>query len=79
VLGCSYVLGDVPPDTESLDVYFDRISQPIDTGHANGWDFNPTTNQVTFYGTSCDTLREGTIEDLVFVYGCPNPIIIGDD
>jgi hypothetical protein len=40
-----------------------------DPSHAGGWDYDPATNQVTFYGGDCDTLRAAG--ELVIQYGCP--------
>ncbi len=77
LLACEYVLDSVPPDRDGLAVYFDRAPQSLDPGHANGWDYDAATNRVTFFGAACDALVAGAVTDLVFVYGCPNPIIIG--
>ncbi|MBL8786873.1 MAG: VWA domain-containing protein, partial [Deltaproteobacteria bacterium] len=77
LLDCEYLLGRVPPNIEGLDVYFDRALQSLDPTHLDGWDYDAATNRLTFYGPSCQSLLEGQIDDLVFIYGCPNPIIIG--
>jgi len=71
VLSCSYELSEIPPDLDELYVYFDSVGIPRDTGQVNGWDYNPDTNEVTFYGPACDSLRSGSVTDLVIVYGCP--------
>jgi len=73
VLSCSYVLDEVPPDADSLFVYLDRVETPRDAGHAQGWDYDAATNQMTFYGATCDALRGGGVGELIIVYGCPPP------
>lgn len=54
-----------------LYVYVDRMSVMRDPSHASGWDYDAATNQVTFYGATCDTLRGGSTDALAIVYGCP--------
>jgi hypothetical protein len=71
VMSCSYTLSGVPPDLEKLYIYEDTVPVLRDTGRANGWDYDPATNQVTFYGPACDALQSGSVADLVIVYGCP--------
>ncbi len=71
VLSCTYDLDGVPPSLDELFVYFDQVGVDRDTSHMDGWDYDPVTNQVTFYGPSCEVLRVGSVEDLVIVYGCP--------
>jgi hypothetical protein len=71
VLSCSYTLSDAPPDVSALYVYQDGVSVPHDPTQMNGWDYDPATNQVTFYGASCAGLQSGDVQDLAIVYGCP--------
>jgi hypothetical protein len=71
VLSCSFELSSVPPDEELLFIYFDEREIARDTTHANGWDYDPDTNQITFYGEACDDLQAGRVGDLVVSYGCP--------
>ena len=40
-----------------------------------GVNYTPVTNLVTFYGASCDELKNGQVTKLDIVYGCPNPPI----
>ena len=70
VLGCTFVLGSVPPSLEALGVYFDQVVQPRDPGHVDGWDYTADNNAVQFYGPACDALTTGSVTDLSFVYGC---------
>jgi hypothetical protein len=71
VLSCSFELSSVPPDAGLLFIYFDEREIARDTTHTNGWDYDPETNQITFYGEACDDLQAGRVGDLVVSYGCP--------
>jgi hypothetical protein len=71
VLSCSYTLEHVPPDPDLLYVYADGVLIPRDPTHTNGWDYDPNTNQLTFYGTVCDDLTAGVVTKLIISYGCP--------
>lgn len=73
VLSCSYTLDQVPEDLGELYVYEDDAPIGQDTTHANGWDYDPATGELTFYGAACDALESGSVTDLSIVYGCPNP------
>ena len=71
VLSCSYTLSNVPPDPDLLYVYADGVLVARDPTHTSGWDYDPATNQLTFYGTVCDQLTAGTVTKLIISYGCP--------
>jgi hypothetical protein len=71
VLSCSYQLATVPGNVDDLYIYLDGVAAPRDPTHQAGWDYDPATNQITFYGGDCDRLRTGQVMDLVLVYGCP--------
>lgn len=73
VLSCTYTLSG-QPDIDTLHVFFDGQGIPLDPTHTDGWDYDPTTNQITFYGPACDSLRTGTVTDLVIVSGCAVPV-----
>ena len=63
VVGCSFSLAETPPNVDDLFVFLDDQSVPRDTSHTNGWDYDPATNQITFYGSACDELQAGTVTD----------------
>jgi hypothetical protein len=73
VLSCTYTLDQVPEDLAELYVYQDDAPISQDPTHANGWDYDPATGELTFYGAACDALEGGDVTDLAIVYGCPNP------
>ncbi|HWM84676.1 MAG TPA: VWA domain-containing protein [Kofleriaceae bacterium] len=70
VLGCTYQLSQSASDPDSLFVYFDGVPVDRDTNQTGGWDYNQDSDQVTFYGPSCNSLQSGEVTDLVIVYGC---------
>jgi hypothetical protein len=71
VLSCSYTLDQVPEDLADLYVYQDEVPVDHDTTHTDGWDYDPATGELTFYGAACDALESGEVSDLAIVYGCP--------
>jgi hypothetical protein len=71
VFSCTYTLSSTPLDLSDLYVYQDQVAIPRDTQRASGWDYEAATNQLTFYGSSCEALKSGAVTDLVIVYGCP--------
>ncbi|HWB81354.1 MAG TPA: VWA domain-containing protein [Nannocystaceae bacterium] len=71
VLSCVFVLDEAPPDVDELYAFFDMMQIPRDPSHMNGWDYDPTTNTVTFYGPACDTIKADEVETVSIVFGCP--------
>jgi hypothetical protein len=74
-LGCTFTLDTAPPDADEIYVFFDNSVQevPQDPSHDNGWDYDPATNTITFYGPACDQLKDGDVTDVDVVFGCPVP------
>lgn len=73
-LSCSYTLDTVPKDPSAIYVFFENVTKVArDATHMDGWDYDPATNQVTFYGPSCDSLKSGTVKDVDIVLGCDAP------
>jgi hypothetical protein len=75
VLSCSYSLDQVPDDVADLYVYQDDVAVDRDPSHADGWDYDASTETLTFYGGACDGLQGGDVTDLNIVYGCPSPAV----
>ncbi len=74
VVSCDYAVADMPTDLSMVTVFFDG-SRTVDRdeSHAAGWDFDPTTGRLTFYGGPCDDLRSGSARDVDVVFGCAGP------
>ena len=75
MLSCSYSLDQVPDDVSDLYVYQDDVSVARDPGHTDGWDYDASTETLTFYGAACDALESGDVTDLNIVYGCPSAAV----
>lgn len=74
-LGCNFQLGETPDDPSAIFVFFnnDPNQIPRDETQQDGWDYDPATNQVTFYGPTCDALKAGQVTDVDIVLGCGAP------
>jgi hypothetical protein len=71
VLSCTFVLDKVPPDPDELYVYINDVQVLRDPIHVDGWDYEPNSNQISFYGPPCSLLQSGDVKDLEIVFGCP--------
>lgn len=72
-IGCVFQLMSPPPDPNQLYCFFDAMSVMRDPTHMKGWDYDAATDQVTFYGQSCDDLKQGKVKKVDVVYGCDAP------
>ncbi|MBM4360356.1 MAG: hypothetical protein FJ096_19795 [Deltaproteobacteria bacterium] len=74
-LSCTFSLASAPEDPNKLSVFLqnDPTAIPRDPNHLTGWDYDASTNEVTFYGPTCDLIKGGTITDIDIVYGCDVP------
>ncbi|RMH44875.1 MAG: VWA domain-containing protein [Deltaproteobacteria bacterium] len=70
VPSCTFALEEVPEDVGELGVYFDDVPVPRNPSHADGWDYDPATNSITFYGATCDQLQSGSVGEVRVDYGC---------
>lgn len=74
VIGCDFVLTDPPTDLAEVFAFFNNVtSVPRDPAHQNGWDYDPSTMTLTFYGSFCAQLQDGSVTDVDIVYGCAGP------
>ena len=75
IVSCDYALDSTPPG-EELYVFFDNENQiQRDPTHAEGWDFNPETLTLSFFGTACELLQNDQVVDIDVVYGCARPVL----
>ena len=72
-IGCDFQLDTTPQDQSQLYAFFDNMSVARDPTHMNGWDYDPMTNKVTFYGMACQDLKGGKVKKVDVVYGCNSP------
>ena len=59
-------LAGIEPHAVPVAALVDR-----DPTHMSGWDYDPATNRVTFYGPACDSIQSGEVETVSIVFGCP--------
>lgn len=74
-LSCTFTLASVPEDVSKLKVFVnnDPTALPMDPSHSEGWDYDPVANEVTFYGSLCQSVKDATLSDIDVVYGCDVP------
>jgi hypothetical protein len=72
-LSCSYALETAPPSPDEIYVFLNDQKVSKDPSHMSGWDYDAATNQVIFYGQSCDDLKNGVVSDIDIVLGCDAP------
>lgn len=72
-LGCIYTLDEVPDLLDKIYVYFDSYEVAQDGSQQNGWDYDPVSNKLTFYGQACADLEQNKVQDLRILYGCKPP------
>ncbi|MCA9705111.1 MAG: hypothetical protein KDK70_04575 [Myxococcales bacterium] len=73
VTSCTFQLGEVPPDANEIYVFFDDDPAGVPVDAANGWTYDPATNTITFHGTACQAIQDGTVVEIDIVYGCNMP------
>ena len=73
VASCTFSLDEVPPDAAMIYVFFDLDPAGVPNDGMNGWTYDPVTNSITFHGTSCTALQDGSVVDVDIVYGCDQP------
>jgi hypothetical protein len=72
---CSFELASAPQDPAKLGVTLDGTAVPRDPAHQTGWDYDPATNSITFYGATCASIQNGTGANVGVDYGCGSVII----
>jgi hypothetical protein len=74
-LSCTFALAKTPPDPTAIYAFFNKTTDvPRDPTMTNGWQYDATTNTVTFYGAACTEIESGTVTDVEVVFGCDEPV-----
>ncbi len=77
VVSCEYTVAPAPEDLEHTYVFYDKTELvPRDPAHVAGWDYDPATTKLRFYGTFCSRLQTRSVTDLDVVFGCPAPPVL---
>jgi hypothetical protein len=48
---------------------------PRTPSHADGWDYFPDGDTITFFGAACTELQSGSVAEVKVLYGCPGPVV----
>jgi hypothetical protein len=75
VPSCSYELAELPPEPDNVTVLADGQPVPRATGGGDGWDYQPDESTITFTGSYCTGIQDGTISQVEFIFGCQGPQI----
>lgn len=76
VISCDYVIDPPPPYLGKTYVWFEKTTKvPRDETHTDGWDFDTTTNTLTFYGNACQQLKTRAVDTVDVVYDCDGPLL----
>ncbi|MCA9606919.1 MAG: VWA domain-containing protein [Myxococcales bacterium] len=73
---CTVMLGGPSRDPMLFQVRFDGGPLiPRNMAHTSGWDYDPATNIITFYGAECSQVQSGSVASIDVDFGCPGPLI----
>lgn len=73
VVGCDFALDKAPPNTKELYAFLNN--KPVTRDDPDGWVYDAAANKVTFQGTSCTALQDGSATDIDITFGCPQPTV----
>lgn len=74
---CEYTVDPAPPDVDKTYVFFGNTELvDRDASHTKGWDYDPATMKLTFYGADCQRVQTHAVTDIDVVFGCPTPPIL---
>jgi hypothetical protein len=63
-VSCEYALREGPDSADYLTIRLGGELLARSPDHSNGWDYDPATGALTFYGAACDALRSASAEVL---------------
>lgn len=67
-VACEYVLEEGPAYPEDLEVKIGYSEVPHSPDHTDGWDYDPETRTLSFYGEACERLRTAGDAEIVANY-----------
>jgi hypothetical protein len=65
---CTFPLDREPGELTSVTVYHDDTVVPHDP--AQGWEYDGASNSITFFGVSCDDIRQGETDRVRIEFDC---------
>ncbi|MFO0714965.1 MAG: vWA domain-containing protein [Sandaracinus sp.] len=73
---CTVMLDGATRDPALFQVRFDGGPLiPRDESHGRGWDYDASSNTITFYGAECTEISGGSVAHVDVDFGCPGPLI----
>ena len=72
IISCTFQLSSPPLDIDYVVVTIAGAPVARDTSHVNGWDYDPDTLTLYFYGQACQELQANP-QTVSVTYGCPPP------
>jgi hypothetical protein len=76
VPSCTVMLDGPVRDPALFRVSFDGgAAIPRNPARTSGWDYDPATNTITFYGPECGQVERGEVASIDVDFGCPGPLI----
>jgi hypothetical protein len=72
IISCTFALQNLPMNNQDISVSVNGNPVLQDTKHANGWDVDPMTKTLTFYGPACTSLQANP-GAVAVDYTCPPP------
>jgi len=69
-VSCNHILPVAPAAPDKIQVLFDGQPVSRDILHQNGFDYDATRNQLTFYGKTCDSLQNAQVKNAQVKINC---------
>jgi hypothetical protein len=70
IASCNFALQMPPGLPDLVTINANGVTIPRDKSHMNGWDYGPGNASIVFYGSYCDQLKAGSINDVKAIFGC---------
>jgi hypothetical protein len=70
VASCTFTMAEVPPEPDYLGVYLDKTTK-VPPDPSEGYSLAADNGTVTFNGSYCDGIKDGTYQLMEVFFGCP--------
>jgi hypothetical protein len=68
--GCTVKLDNQPPAVDLIYVFFNGTSTQVASDPANGWQYEASSNEIEFFGSSCQQIQSGEVTQIYVEFGC---------
>jgi hypothetical protein len=72
VASCTFNLDKDPPSPNDVAVNLDGRRIMRDPGQTEGWNYGAGNRSIILYGSVCEMLKMGKVNDVEIIFGCPN-------